>query len=190
MKKKIRLGFIGGGYNSLIGVLHKVSAYMHDRYEIVGGVFNSKYEDSIESARQIGIRRDRIYKNIDNMIASEKEIPNESRIEAVCILTPNNSHFEIAKKFLDNKYHIICEKPLTISLNEAKQLLSIKEKNNLVFAVTHTYTGYPMVRQMTKMISEGLIGNIQRVDAQYLQGWINPIIHEKKKRKSSWRLAE
>ena len=98
MKKKIRLGFIGGGYNSLIGVLHKVSAYMHDRYEIVGGVFNSKYEDSIESARQIGIRRDRIYKDIDNMIASEKEIPNESRIEAVCILTPNNSHFEIAKK--------------------------------------------------------------------------------------------
>ena len=101
---------------------------MHDRYEIVGGVFNSKYEDSIESARQIGISRERIYKDIDNMIASEKEIPTESRIEAVCILTPNNSHFEIAKKFLDNKYHIICEKPLTISLHEAKQLLSIKEK--------------------------------------------------------------
>ena len=91
MRKKIRLGFIGGGHNSLIGVLHKVSAYMHDRYEIVGGVFNSKYEDSIESARQIGINRERIYKDIDNMIASEKEIPTESRIEAVCILTPNNS---------------------------------------------------------------------------------------------------
>ena len=155
---------------------------MHDRYEIVGGVFNSKYEDSLESARQIGISKDRIYKDVDDMIAVENKIPTKSRIEAVCVLTPNNSHFEIAKKFLENKYHIICEKPLTISLDEAKHLLSIKEKNNF-FAVTHTYTGYPMVRQMTKMISEGAIGKIQRVDSQYLQGWINPIIHEKKKEK-------
>ncbi len=188
MRKKIRLGFIGGGHNSLIGVLHKVAAYMYDRYDIVGGVFNTKYESSIESAKHIGISPDRVYENIDDMISKEKKIPIESRIEAVCILTPNNSHYELAKKFLLNNYHIICEKPLTISLNEAKELYDLKQKSNLVFAVTHTYTGYPMVRQMTKMISVGLIGEIQRVDAQYLQGWINPIIHDHEKRKSTWRL--
>ena len=188
MSNKIKLGFVGGGNDSLIGVLHKVAAVMFDRYHLVGGVFSSNKEVNVKTADDLGLDQSRIYDDFEEMIDAESKVDLSEKIEAVCILTPNFLHFPMAKKFLENGFHVICEKPLSISLKQAQELKSIKDSKNLVFAVTHTYTGYPMVRQMTKMISEGIIGDIQRVDSTYFQGWINDIIHDKDKRNSTWRL--
>ena len=188
MSNKIKLGFVGGGNDSLIGVLHKVAAVMFDRYDLIGGVFSSNKEVNVKTANDLGLDQSRIYNDFEEMIDAESKVDLSEKIEAVCILTPNFLHFPMAKKFLENGFHVICEKPLSISLKQAQELKSIKDSKNLVFAVTHTYTGYPMVRQMTKMISEGIIGDIQRVDSTYFQGWINDIIHDKDKRNSTWRL--
>lgn len=188
MSNKIKLGILGGGGDSLIGELHRVAAKMHDHYEIIGGVFNPDYNVSLQFGKKIGLDPNRIYKSINDLIEQESKLDSNKRIKAVSVLTPNFLHFPMAKSLLENDFHVICEKPLTTTYTEALELKKIKEKKNAVFAVTHTYTGYPMVRQMTKMISDGIIGNIQRVDAQYLQGWLNPVIHEKDKRSSTWRL--
>ena len=188
MSNKIKLGFVGGGNDSLIGVLHKVAAVMFDRYHLVGGVFSSNKEVNVKTADDLGLDQSRIYNDFEEMIDAESKVDLSEKIEAVCILTPNFLHFPMAKKFLENGFHVICEKPLSISLKQAQELKYIKDSKNLVFAVTHTYTGYPMVRQMTKMISDGIIGDIQRVDSTYFQGWINDIIHDKDKRNSTWRL--
>ena len=188
MSNKIKLGFVGGGNDSLIGVLHKVAAVMFDRYHLIGGVFSSNKEVNVKTANDLGLDQSRIYNDFEEMIDAESKIDLSQKIEAVCILTPNFLHFPMAKKFLENGFHVICEKPLSISLKQAQELKSIKDSKNLVFAVTHTYTGYPMVRQMTQMISQGIIGDIQRVDSTYFQGWINDIIHDKDKRNSTWRL--
>ena len=188
MSNKIKLGFVGGGNDSLIGVLHKVAAVMFDRYHLVGGVFSSNKDVNVKTADDLGLDQSRIYNDFEEMIDAESKVDFSEKIEAVCILTPNFLHFPMAKKFLENGFHVICEKPLSISLKQAQELKSIKDSKNLVFAVTHTYTGYPMVRQMTKMISEGIIGDIQRVDSTYFHGWINDIIHDKDKRNSTWRL--
>ena len=185
---KIKLGFVGGGNDSLIGVLHKVAAVMFDRYEIIGGVFSSNQDINKATASDLGLDSSRVYNDYEEMAEVESSLAPDLKIEAVCILTPNFLHFPMAKTFLQNGFHVICEKPLSISLEEAKELKQIKDSKNLVFAVTHTYTGYPMVRQMTKMISNGVIGDIQRVDSTYFQGWINDIIHDKEKRNSTWRL--
>jgi len=188
MSNKIKLGFVGGGNDSLIGVLHKVAAVMFDRYHLIGGVFSSNKEVNVKTANDLGLDQSRIYNDFEEMIDAESKIDLSEKIEAVCILTPNFLHFPMAKKFLENGFHVICEKPLSISLKQAQELKSIKDSKKLVFAVTHTYTGYPMVRQMTQMISQGIIGDIQRVDSTYFQGWINDIIHDKDKRNSTWRL--
>ena len=188
MSTKIKLGILGGGGDSLIGELHRVAAKMHDHYEIIGGVFNPDHKISLEFGKKIGLDQNRIYKNTEELIEQESKLDPSQRMQAVSVLTPNFLHFPMAKLLLENDFHVICEKPLTTTYNEALELKKIKEKKNAVFAVTHTYTGYPMVRQMTKMISDGIIGNIQKVDAQYLQGWLNPVIHEKEKRSSTWRL--
>ena len=188
MAKKIKLGIIGGGGDSLIGVLHRIASFINDNYEIVGAVFNPVWEENINFAKQIGIKTDRIYVDFDTLIEEELKLPKEDRIQVCSVLTPNFLHFPMAKKLLENGFHVICEKPMTTTFSEAKILQSVLEENNAVFAVTHTYTGYPMVRQMREMIKDGALGKIQKVDAQYYQGWLNPVIHEKEKRASTWRL--
>ena len=186
--KKIRLGILGGGGDSLIGVLHRIASSMHDNYEIVGGVFNPEHEESLKFARHLGLDENRVYKDYQTFINEEIKLDSEKRIEVVSVLTPNFLHFPMAKMLLENDFHVICEKPLTTTYAEAKELFMIKESKDLVFAVTYTYTGYPMVRQMTKMVANGEIGKVHKVDAQYLQGWLNPVVHDKEKRSSTWRL--
>ena len=186
--KKIRLGILGGGGDSLIGVLHRIASSMHDNYEIVGGVFNPEHEESLKFARHLGLDESRVYKDYETFINEEIKLDSEKRIEVVSVLTPNFLHFPMAKMLLENDFHVICEKPLTTTYAEAKELFKIKESKDLVFAVTYTYTGYPMVRQMTKMVANGEIGMVHKVDAQYLQGWLNPVVHDKEKRSSTWRL--
>ena len=188
MPKKIRLGILGGGGDSLIGVLHRVAAFINDNYEIVGAVFNPDHEDSIAFAKEIDIPTNRIYKDFDTLIEEEMKLPEDERIQVCSILTPNFLHFPMAKKLLDNGFHVICEKPMTTTYEEAKILQETLKEVKKVFAVTHTYTGYPMVRQMREMIKDGVIGKVHKVDAQYYQGWMNPIIHDKEKRGTVWRL--
>ncbi|MBO6588172.1 MAG: Gfo/Idh/MocA family oxidoreductase [Muricauda sp.] len=188
MPKKIRLGILGGGGDSLIGVLHRVASFINDNYEIVGAVFNPDHEDSIAFAKEIDIPTNRIYKDFDTLVEEEMKLPEDERIQVCSILTPNFLHFPMAKKLLDHGFHVICEKPMTTTYEEAKILRDTLKKAGTVFAVTHTYTGYPMVRQMREMIKEGVIGKVHKVDAQYYQGWMNPIIHDKEKRGSVWRL--
>jgi predicted dehydrogenase len=188
MSKKIRLGILGGGGDSLIGVLHRVASFINDNYEIVGAVFNPDLQESIAFAKKIDIPTGRIYKDLDTLVEEELKLPADERIQVCSILTPNFLHFPMAKKLLENGFHVICEKPMTTTYGEAQILQATLERAGTVFAVTHTYTGYPMVRQMREMIKAGELGTIHKVDAQYYQGWINPIIHDKEKRASTWRL--
>jgi len=188
MNTKIRLGILGGGGDSLIGVLHRVAASMFDKYQLVGGVFNVNLTESIEFAEHIGIPTNRVYKDIDTLIEEELKLPESERMQVVSILTPNFLHFPMAKKLLENRFNVICEKPMTTTFEEAKIINDTLKHSKSVFAVTYTYTGYPMIRQMREMILNGELGKIQKIDAQYYQGWINPIIHDKNQRASTWRL--
>ena len=188
MGSKIRLGILGGGGDSLIGVLHRVASSMYDQYDLIGGVFNPNWEENIGFAEKIGIPTNRIYKDFDTLIKEEMRLPLAERMQVISILTPNFLHFPMAKKLLENGFNVICEKPMTTSYEEAKILESTLKMAQTVFAVTYTYTGYPMIRQMREMIAKGDIGKVQKIDVQYYQGWINPIIHDKEKRANTWRL--
>lgn len=188
MSDKIKLGMLGGSGDSLIGVLHRVAANMYDQYELVGGAFSSNIESSKEFGAQLGLDQNRIYANIDDFIAGEQAQPKGERIQAVSVLTPNFLHYEMAKKLLQNGFHVICEKPLTTTYEQAVELQELYQQANLVFGVTYTYTGYPMIRQMKQMIADGAIGKVQKVDVQYYQGWINPVIHDAEARANTWRL--
>ena len=188
MSRKIRLGILGGGGDSLVGILHRIATAMHNKYEIVGGVFNPNFDENLKFAKEIGLNENRIYEDFEKMIEEELKLEPEKRMEVISILTPNFLHYPMAKKLLENNFNVICEKPMTTSYEEAKELDRINKEKQLVFAVTYTYTGYPMVRQMKNMIESGDIGDIQKVDLQYYQGWINPIIHDDKKRAETWRL--
>ena len=188
MPKKIRLGILGGGGDSLIGILHRVASQINDNYEIVGAVFNPDYEQNIAFAEQIDIPLNRIYKDFDTLVEEELKLSEDERIQVCSVQTPNFLHFPMAKKLLDNGFHVICEKPMTMNYEEAKTLEEAHQKSGKVFALTHTYTGYPMVRQMREMIKAGALGKIHKVDVRYYQGWINTIIHDKEKRATVWRL--
>lgn len=188
MSNKIRWGVLGGGGDSLIGVLHRVAASMFDAYQLTGAVFNPDFNANISFAEEIGIPTNRIYKDFDTMVAEELKLPESERIQVFSVLTPNFLHYPMAKKLMESGFHVICEKPMTMTYAEALELEAVQKKNNNIFALTHTYTGYPMVRQMKKMIADGVLGDIQKIDVQYYQGWINPIIHDKEKRSTTWRL--
>ncbi len=188
MKNKIRLGILGGGGDSLIGIVHRIASSMHDSYKIIGGVFNPDYNENLKFAEEIGLDKKRIYEDYEKMIEEELKLDESKRVQVVSILTPNFLHYPMAKKLLENNFNVICEKPMTTTFEEAKDLENIYKSKNLTFAVTYTYTGYPMIRQMKEMIKSGVIGDIQRVDLQYYQGWINPIIHNSSKRSETWRL--
>ena len=161
---------------------------MHDSYTIIGGVFNPDYSENLKFAKEIGLNESRIYEDYDKMIEEELKLDETERMQVVSILTPNFLHYPMAKKLLENDFSVICEKPMTTTYEEALDLERIYKSKKLTFAVTYTYTGYPMIRQMKEMIKNGIIGDIQRVDLQYYQGWINPIIHDAVKRSETWRL--
>ena len=188
MPKKIRLGIVGGGGESLIGGLHRVAAHINDNYTIVGAVFSPVHQESLEFAQEIDIPLNRIYSDFQTLVQEERKLPESDRMQVVAVLTPNFLHFSMAKELLDHGFHVICEKPMTTTYEEAKILRQTHQQSGKVFALTHTYTGYPMVRQMREMIKKGALGKIHKVDVQYYQGWINSIIHDKDKRSTVWRL--
>jgi len=186
---KLKLGMIGGGTGAFIGDAHRRASRICNDYVLVGGVFDADYKRSREFAALEGISPDRCYETVDALIEAEKQMAEDRRIEVVAIVTPNALHYQFAKSLLENGFHLVCEKPMTMTVNEALELEELVAKLKLTFALTHTYTGYPMVRQMRDIIASGVLGTIQRIDAQYYQGWINSIIHGTESRITGiWRL--
>ena len=175
--KKIKLGMIGGGSGAFIGDAHRRASRICNDFEMIGGVFDVDFSKSKEFAKNEGFDLKRCYKSVEQMIRAELALPAGERIQAVSIVTPNYLHFPFAKMLLENRFHVMCEKPMTMTVEEAVELEKLVKKNKVTFALTHTYTGYPMVRQMREIISSGALGTIQRIDAQYYQGWVNSIIH-------------
>lgn len=188
MSKRIKLGMIGGGLSSFIGIVHRIAAYIGEDYQLVGGAFDTDHNRALEFANGLDLDPNRTYPNIDEFVKGELALPKEERIEAVTVVTPNFLHYPMAKQLIEAGFHVICEKPVTNTAAEAVELEELVAKHKVVFCLTHTYQGYPMVRQMRDMIRSGVIGKIQKVDAQYYQGWINPVIHDKEARKTVWRL--
>lgn len=187
--KKIKMGMIGGGIGAFIGDAHRRASRICNDFELLGGVFDVDYGKSKTFASQEGISPERCYENVDAMIRGELALPKDKRIEVVAVVTPNALHYNFAKSFLKAGFHVICEKPMTMTVDEAVDLEKTVAETKLTFALTHTYTGYPMVRQMRDLIASGVLGTIQRIDAQYYQGWINSIIHGTESRITGiWRL--
>lgn len=185
--KKIRLGMIGGGIGAFIGDTHRRAARICNQFELIGGVFSSDYEKSKTFARKENYDLSRVYKTVEDFVEKELQLPSAERIEAVSIVTPNCLHFHAAKLLLQNGFHIICDKPMTMTVAEAEELAALVKRTQLTFCLTHTYTGYPMVRQMREFIKEGKLGQIQRVDVQYYQGWVNGIMHSEEAGLGVWR---
>ena len=171
---KIRYGMVGGGQGAFIGAVHRLAARMDDQYELVAGALSSDPKRALASAKELGLDPDRSYRTYEEMAKAEGKRPDG--IEAVSIVTPNHMHAPIAKAFLKAGINVICDKPMTTTVKEAKELVALTKKTGLIFAVTHNYTAYPMLRQAREMVAAGDLGDIRVVQAEYAQDWLtNPI---------------
>lgn len=185
---RVRLACVGGGSRSFIGIVHRIAAYMGEHYELVGGVFETNHERGIAFAQSLGLDQNRTYANLEQFVEAELALPESERVEVVSILTPNYLHYSQALQLIEAGFNILCEKPITTTAEQASHLYQRVIDKGVVFGLAHTYTGYPMVRQMREMVASGELGTIQKIDVQYYQGWINPAIHDKEKRAEIWRL--
>ncbi|SDW18163.1 Predicted dehydrogenase [Lutibacter oricola] len=181
------MGMIGGGRDSFIGDVHRKAASIDGMIELVCGAFSSSSEKSVKSGMDLYLQEDRCYGTFEEMILKEAELPENERMDFVAIVTPNHMHFEPAKMALENGFHVICDKPMTLTLKEAEELQSIVEKSGLLFALTHNYTGHPMVKQAKELVSNGDLGRIRKVQVQYLQGWLATSVEKTGQKQASWR---
>jgi predicted dehydrogenase len=184
-KRRIRLGMVGGGPGAFIGAVHRIAARMDDHYELVAAALSSDATRSRSAAQDLHIAPDRAYDSYTEMAAAEAKRPD--RIEAVSIVTPNNMHYPMAKAFLEAGFHVICDKPLTTTVEEALDLAAIVRRSGLIFGVTHNYTGYPMVRQARQMIAEGQLGKIRVVQVEYAQDWLATPLEQTGQKQAAWR---
>ncbi|MGB8818891.1 MAG: Gfo/Idh/MocA family oxidoreductase, partial [Rhizobiaceae bacterium] len=182
---KIRLGMVGGGQGAFIGAVHRIAARIDGEYELVAGALSSDAARSAASAKELGIDASRSYASFAEMAKAEAARPDG--IEAVAIVTPNHVHFPAAKAFLEAGIHVICDKPLTSTLADAKKLATIVKKSGKLFVLTHNYTGYPMVRQAREMVQKGLLGKIRLVHAEYPQDWLTEAIEKTGQKQAAWR---
>jgi predicted dehydrogenase len=166
--RRLRLAVIGGGPGSFIGAMHRSAARLDDRYELVAGVLSSEPERSRTAATAIGIAGDRAYADVDELVAAESARPDGA--DVVAIMTPNDSHHAYAMAALRHGFDVICDKPITNTLADAREVVATVEETGLVFCLTHNYTGYPMVRQARAMVADGQLGRIQLVQVEYVQG--------------------
>ena len=183
--RKLRMGMVGGGEGAFIGGVHRMAAALDGQIELVCGAFSSEAERSRRSGEALYIDPKRIYPDFINMIKLEKKLPADKRMDFISIVTPNHVHFAPAKLALENGFHVICDKPLSFSLDEALKLEKVVEKTGMLFALTHNYTGYPMVKHARAMIQNGDIGKIRKVVVEYPQGWLTTKREESKQ--ASWR---
>ena len=186
--QKIKMGMVGGGRGAFIGGVHRMAAALDGQIELVSGAFSSDPGRSRESGADLGLAPDRVYGSFREMIHRERELPADQRIDFLSIVTPNHLHFAPAKMALENGFHVVCDKPLCLNLEEARSLKAIVEKTGLLFALTHNYTGYPLVKQMRAMIREGQLGAIRKVVVAYPQGWLATPLEAEGHKQASWRL--
>jgi len=185
--RKLRMGMVGGGTGSFIGDVHRRAAAIDGLIELVCGAFSSSAEKSKESGKALFLPENRCYGSFEEMILSEKQLPDGERMDFIAITTPNHLHFAPAKMALQNGFHVVCDKPMTLNIDEAKDLIAIVEETGLLLALTHNYTGHPMVRQAKAMVANGELGKIRKVQVQYLQGWMATAVEKTDNKQASWR---
>eukprot|EP01035_Chromulina_nebulosa_P058277 gene58277-79803_t len=182
---RIRLGMVGGGSGAFIGAVHRIAARIDDHYEFVAGALSSTPEKSRQSGAELGLDPARIYDDFRAMAIREAKL--KDGIEAVSIVTPNHMHYPAAKEFLRRGIHVICDKPLTSNLADAKKLLKVAQESDALFILTHNYTGYPMVRQAREMVKSGELGEIRLVQMEYPQDWLTEPLEQTGQKQAAWR---
>lgn len=187
LNRKLRMGLVGGGQGSFIGRVHSIAACLDNRAVVVAGALSSNAERSKASAPSYDIDPARAYGSYQEMFDAESRLPEGERIDFVSITTPNHTHFEIAKAAVLAGFHVICDKPMTFDLAQAEELLQTVEASDVVFALSHNYTGYPLVRMAREMIRAGELGEIQAIRAQYIQGWLRTKLENEDQKQAAWR---
>jgi predicted dehydrogenase len=182
---RIRLGMVGGGRDAFIGAVHRIASRIDDQYELVAGCFSANPEKSMASGADLGVAPGRTYASFAEMAA--REARRKDGIEAVAIVTPNHMHAPVAMQFMRRGIHVICDKPLTATLPEAKRLAKAAEASGVVFALTHNYTGYPMIRQAKAMVEAGALGDIRLVQVEYVQDWLAEPLEATGQKQADWR---
>jgi predicted dehydrogenase len=185
--RKLRMGLVGGGQGSFIGRVHVTAAVLDNRAMLVAGALSSDAARSKASAPDYDIDPSRAYGSYAELFEKERAMPADNRIDFVSIVTPNHMHFPVAKAAVEAGFHVICDKPLTLTLAEAESLAKIVQQSNVVFAVSHNYTGYPLVRQAREMAMNGELGEIQAIRTTYIQGWLRTRLESEGQKQAAWR---
>ncbi len=185
--RKLRMGIVGGGQGSFIGRVHVTAAVLDNRAALVAGAFSSDAARSKASAADYDVPENRAYGSYAEMFEKERALPAGERIDFVSVATPNHMHFPVAKAALEAGFHVVCDKPLTLTLAEAEALAKVVAASKSVFVVTHNYTGYPLVRQAREMILSGQLGEIQAIRAEYIQGWLRTRLESEGQKQAAWR---
>lgn len=188
MFKRLRLGMIGGGFDSMIGNVHRHAACLDHKYQLVGGVFSRSHEKSTILAHQLGLDIKRIYSCYEEMLSRESKLPSDERFNVITIVTPNDLHFELAKAALLAGFHVIIDKPLTQFLCQANELMTISKKVKRLVCVTYVYSGYPMIKEARSLIQSNRLGKIRKVMITFSQGWLTSLIEEQQQKQASWRM--
>ena len=187
LNRKLRMALVGGGAGSFIGRVHATAAVLDNRAALVAGALSSNPERAKASAPAYDICESRAYTSYQEMLDAENALPEDQRIDFVSVATPNHTHFEIAKAAVEAGFNVICDKPLTFDFAQAEALASAVEASDVVFAVSHNYTGYPLVRQAREMILSGELGEIQAIRSNYIQGWLRTRLEEEDQKQAAWR---
>ena len=181
------MGMVGGGRGAFIGGVHRMAAAIDGEIELVCGAFSSNPEKSKASGEDLYLPPDRVYGSYKEMIEKEKELPEGERMDFISIVTPNHVHYGPAKMALENGFHVVCDKPLCFDMEEARDLERLVKETGLIFALTHNYTGYPMVKQARAMIKNGDIGKVRKVVVEYPQGWLSTKLEASEQKQAAWR---
>ncbi|MEC8555210.1 MAG: Gfo/Idh/MocA family oxidoreductase [Planctomycetota bacterium] len=187
LNRKLKMGLVGGGQGSFIGKVHSIAACLDNRAEVVAGAFSSNPERSKASAGDYDVSEDRAYGSYLEMFEKEAAKPEGERIDFISITTPNHVHFEVAKAAIEAGLNVVCDKPMTFDLAQAEELANLVDNSDVVFALTHNYTGYPLVRQAREMIQNGELGEIQAIRSNYIQGWLRTRLESSDQKQAAWR---
>jgi predicted dehydrogenase len=185
--KKLKIGLVGGGPGSFIGAIHLNGALMDGLFELAAGAFSSNPEKSKKRGEELRLNPSRVYSSYDEMFEKEPQLPEDERIDVVVIVTPNNVHFDPTAKAIRAGFHVVLDKPLTLNYQEAKELYHIVSNSDRKFLLTHTYSGYPMIKQAKQMIEEGKLGKIHKVYVEYPQGWLYKLLEKEDNKQAEWR---
>src|SRR5690606_10189923 len=187
LNRKLRMALVGGGHGSFIGRVHATAAVLDNRAALVAGALSSNPERAKASAADYDIAPERAYGSYQELIDKELALPADQRIDFLSVATPNHTHFEIAKAAVEAGFNVICDKPMTFDLAQAETLAEVVDKSGVVFAVTHNYTGYPLVRQARQMIQSGELGEINAIRVFYMQGWPRTRLEQETQTQAAWR---